>query len=138
VSALPVIDRFGRAVGVLSTRDVLQAAREMLYFNVQRLFVEERGALVGVISQTDIVDAVAGARIWRPKSARRARRTAPGPARGRRCCRLRDPARRCRDGGRSPAGPSAPPGSPPGSPALDRPGAPAASAWRPGAARPRP
>lgn|SRR5574341_929044 len=102
VSALPVIDRFGRAVGVLSTRDVLRAearwetaaererhfdstrvleimtpwpqtigpeaevrdaAREMLYLNVQRLFVEERGALVGVISQTDIVDAVAGARI---------------------------------------------------------------------------
>ena len=102
VSALPVIDRFGRAVGVLSTRDILQAearwdspesrerhfeqtrvieimtswpvtvvpetdvrdaAREMLYLNVQRLFVVERGALVGVISQTDIVDAFATARI---------------------------------------------------------------------------
>lgn len=102
VSALPVIDRFGRAVGVLTTRDVLRAearwdtaedrerlfestrvleimtpwpvtiepeldvrdaAREMLYLNVQRLFVEERGALVGVISQTDIVDAFAGSRI---------------------------------------------------------------------------
>src|SRR5574341_340388 len=102
VSAVPVIDRLGRAVGVLSTRDVLRAearwetaeererhfdttrvleimtpwpltigpdvdvrdaAREMLYLNVQRLFVEERGALIGVISQTDIVDAVAGARI---------------------------------------------------------------------------
>lgn len=102
VSALPVIDRFGRAVGVLSTRDVLQAeaqwdspedrerhfertrvleimtswpvtidpetdvreaAREMLYLNVQRLFVVDRGALVGVISQTDIVDAFASARI---------------------------------------------------------------------------
>lgn len=102
VSALPVIDRFGRAVGVLSTRDVLQAeaqwdspedrerhfertrvleimtswpvtidpetevreaAREMLYLSVQRLFVVDRGALVGVISQTDIVDAFASARI---------------------------------------------------------------------------
>lgn len=102
VSALPVLDRLGRAVGVLTTRDILraeaqwdtpearerhfdatrvieimtpwpvtiapdaevrEAAREMLYLNVQRLFVEERGALVGVISQTDIVDAVAGARI---------------------------------------------------------------------------
>lgn len=102
VSALPVIDRFGRAVGVLTTRDILRAearwettadrerlfesthvleimtpwpvtvdpeldvrdaAREMLYLNVQRLFVEERGALVGVISQTDIVDAFAGSRI---------------------------------------------------------------------------
>ena len=98
VSALPVLDRFGRAVGVLSTREILKAesglrsprardrlfeetlalevmapwpvtiapeadvrdaAREMLYLEVQRLFVEENGALVGVISQTDIVGAVA-------------------------------------------------------------------------------
>lgn len=102
VSALPVVDRFGRAVGVLSTREILQAesgcetprqrdqlfdrtlvlevmspwpvtvdpdtdvseaAREMLYLNVQRLFVEYEGALVGVISQTDLVGAVATARI---------------------------------------------------------------------------
>lgn len=102
VSALPVIDRLGRAVGVLSTREILkaesacknarerdrlfeqtlvleimapwpvtispgddvqEAAREMLYLEVQRLFVEENGALVGVISQTDIVGAVATARI---------------------------------------------------------------------------
>ena len=94
ISALPVIDRFGRAVGVLSTRDVLkaesdnvsreakilemmapwpttidpdldvrQAAQEMLYLNVQRLFVEYDGALVGVVSQTDIVGAVATARV---------------------------------------------------------------------------
>jgi CBS domain-containing protein len=102
VSALPVLDRFGRAVGVLSTRDVLQAetmcdrpevrerlfektlvleimtpwpttvdpdadvrqaAQQMLYLNVQRLFVEFDGALVGVISQTDIVGAVATARV---------------------------------------------------------------------------
>jgi len=95
VSALPVVDRLGRAVGVLTTRDVLEAerdaadrerlleetpvlevmtpwaatigpnadirdaARQMLYLDVQRLFVEETGALVGVISQTDIVGAVA-------------------------------------------------------------------------------
>ena len=94
VSALPVVDRFGRAVGVLSTREILkaesegfddsrcvieimtawpttidpdlevrQAAREMLYLNVQRLFVEYDGALVGVISQTDIVGAVATAKV---------------------------------------------------------------------------
>lgn len=94
ISALPVIDRFGRAVGVVSTREVLkaesegvaaetavleimapwpttidpdlevrQAAQEMLYLNVQRLFVEFDGALVGVISQTDIVGAVATARV---------------------------------------------------------------------------
>ncbi len=102
VSALPVLDRFGRAVGVLSTREVLKAesacqgprardrlfeetlvleimapwpvtiapdvdlrnaAREMLYLEAQRLFVAERGALVGVISQSDIVGAVATARV---------------------------------------------------------------------------
>ncbi|HYU10143.1 MAG TPA: CBS domain-containing protein [Gemmatimonadales bacterium] len=94
VSALPVVDRFGRAVGVLSTREILkaeserldqstcvieimaawpttidpdlgvrQAAQEMLYLNVQRLFVEYAGALVGVISQTDIVGAVATAKV---------------------------------------------------------------------------
>ena len=94
ISALPVIDRQGRAVGVVSTREVLkaesegvpqearvlevmapwpttidpdldvrQAALEMLYLNVQRLFVEYDGALVGVISQTDIVGAVATARV---------------------------------------------------------------------------
>lgn len=94
VSALPVVDRFGRAVGVVSTREILkaeservvegtrvleimapwpttidpdlevrQAAQEMLYLNVQRLFVEYDGALVGVISQTDIVGAVATAKV---------------------------------------------------------------------------
>ncbi len=102
VSALPVIDRYGRAVGVVSTREVLkaesgcttvaqrdwvfdktlvleimapwpttiepdmevrQAAQEMLYLNVQRLFVEFEGALVGVISQTDVVGAVATAKL---------------------------------------------------------------------------
>ncbi len=102
VSALPVLDRFGRAVGIVSTRDVLQAesvcerpevrewlfektlvleimtpwpatidpdadvrqaAQQMLYLNVARLFVEFDGALVGVISQTDIVGAVATAKL---------------------------------------------------------------------------
>ena len=102
VSALPVLDRRGRAVGICSTRDVLDAesrchdpaareqlferttllevmtpwastarpdedvrsvARRMLERRVQRLFVEEHGALVGVISQTDIVAAVAATRV---------------------------------------------------------------------------
>lgn len=102
VSAVPVIDRLGRAVGVVSTREILkaesacgspltrerlfeqtrvleimtpwpatvdpdldvrQAAQEMLYLNVPRMFVEYDGALVGVISQTDIVGAVATAKV---------------------------------------------------------------------------
>ena len=102
VSALPVLDRQGRAVGICSTRDVLaaesrchgpvareqlfertpilevmtpwaatahpdedvrQVARRMLEQKVQRLFVEEHGALVGVVSQSDIVAAVAATRV---------------------------------------------------------------------------
>lgn len=43
--------------------DILEAAREMLYLEVHRLFVEDHGRLVGVISQTDIVAAVATAKI---------------------------------------------------------------------------
>jgi CBS-domain-containing membrane protein len=43
---------------------VLEAARQMLDLGVHRLFVEDHGGrLVGVISQTDIVAAVATARI---------------------------------------------------------------------------
>ena len=46
-----------------STAEVQEAARHMLYAEVRRLFVEENGALVGVISQTDIVRAVATGKI---------------------------------------------------------------------------
>ena len=102
VSALPVLDGHGRAVGVCSTRDVLVAesrcasaearerlfertlvleimtpwpatvlpdedvravAQRMLDGKVQRFFVQENGSLVGVISQTDIVAAVAVTRV---------------------------------------------------------------------------
>ena len=94
VSALPVIDRYGRAVGVLSTEEILkaegersvedtrvleimapwpatidpnldvrEAAQEMFYLNARRLFVEYDGALVGVISQTDIMGAVSTAKV---------------------------------------------------------------------------
>lgn len=102
VSALPVLDRHGRAVGICTTRDILDAearchdqlsrehlfertlvlevmtpwpetagphedvrvaAQRMLEGKVKRLFVEDRGTLVGVISQTDIVAAVANARV---------------------------------------------------------------------------
>lgn len=102
VSALPVLDRRGLFVGVLSTTDVLQAeaecagagdrerlfsdtpvreimtpnpqtvepdegvkavAQRMLYLEVHRLFVVFEDELVGVISQSDIVRAVATAKI---------------------------------------------------------------------------
>ena len=42
---------------------VKEAAQQMLYLEVHRLFVEDDGRLVGVISQSDIVRAVALARI---------------------------------------------------------------------------
>ena len=43
--------------------DAREAAQMMLYLDLQRLFVIEAGSVVGVISQTDIVDAVGSARI---------------------------------------------------------------------------
>ncbi len=42
--------------------DLKNAAQQMLYLEVHRLFVEVEGELVGVISQSDIVRAVAMAR----------------------------------------------------------------------------
>jgi CBS domain-containing membrane protein len=43
--------------------DILTAAKDMLTLEVHRLFVEDQGRLVGVLSQTDIVAAVATAKI---------------------------------------------------------------------------
>ena len=43
--------------------EVQTAAQQMLYLEVHRLFVEDEGKLVGVISQSDIVDAMATAKI---------------------------------------------------------------------------
>lgn len=43
--------------------DVREAAQQMLYLEVHRLFVVEDGRLVGVISQSDIVRGVATAKI---------------------------------------------------------------------------
>jgi len=43
--------------------DARDAAKQMLYGEVKRLFVEEKGRLVGVISQTDIAHAVGSGRI---------------------------------------------------------------------------
>lgn len=98
VSGLPVVDTCGRAVGVVSSTDLItaqsrartalqrqilleqtrvrdlmtpkpltiestaevqEAARHMLNGEVRQLLVEEGGVLVGAISQTDIVHAVA-------------------------------------------------------------------------------
>jgi CBS domain-containing protein len=52
-----------RPLMIESTADVAEAARHMLYADVRRLFVEDNGVLVGVISQTDIVQAVATGKI---------------------------------------------------------------------------
>jgi predicted transcriptional regulator len=43
--------------------EVKEAAQQMLYLEVRRLFVEDHGVLVGVISQSDIVRGVATAKI---------------------------------------------------------------------------
>ena len=99
VSGMPVVDRVGRMIGVVSASDVLlaeaeaegrpeameetsvreimtsrpytigpeedvrEAARQMLYADVHRLFVAEGERLVGVISTTDIVRAVANGKL---------------------------------------------------------------------------
>jgi CBS domain-containing protein len=42
-----------------ATASIADAAQQMLYLEVHRLFVVEDGKLVGVVSQTDIVRAVA-------------------------------------------------------------------------------
>jgi CBS domain-containing protein len=52
-----------KPVTVEPDADVHEAARQMLYGEIHRLFVEYDGALVGVLSQTDIVGAVAGAKL---------------------------------------------------------------------------
>jgi len=43
--------------------DVREAAKFMLYTEVRRMFVEDHGRLVGVISQTDIAQAMGSGRI---------------------------------------------------------------------------
>jgi CBS domain-containing protein len=51
-----------RPLVIEPTADVRQAAQQMLYLEIHRLFVEDKGELVGVISQSDIVRAVATSR----------------------------------------------------------------------------
>jgi CBS domain-containing protein len=52
-----------RPLMIEPTAEVAEAARHMLYADVSRLFVEENGVLVGVISQTDIVHAVGSGKL---------------------------------------------------------------------------
>lgn len=102
ISAVPVIDRTGRMVGVVSSTDILtaeaeaaddtarenlfaatpvrdimtarpltvtpetdvkDAAQQMLYAEVHRLFVVDEDRVVGVLSTSDIVRAVATGRL---------------------------------------------------------------------------
>lgn len=56
-----VIDVMSRpALTIPPDAEIRTAAQQMLYGEVHRLFVEENGKLVGVISQTDLVRALAG------------------------------------------------------------------------------
>jgi len=48
-----------RPVTVDAQEDVKVAAQQMLYGGIHRIFVEEEGRLVGVISQSDLVQAMA-------------------------------------------------------------------------------
>lgn len=48
-----------RPATVLPDQDVMEAARQMLHLDIHRVFVEEHGLLVGVLSQRDVVEAVA-------------------------------------------------------------------------------
>jgi len=102
ISGVPVLDRHGKLVGVISNSDILEAiaehndpeareaifestpvrdimttnpqtigaqatvrdaAQRMLYLEVHRLFVEEGGKLLGVVSTTDLVRALAGTKV---------------------------------------------------------------------------
>jgi len=47
-----------KALSIEPDADVRQAAQQMLYAEVRRLFVEEQGRLIGVISQSDIAYAM--------------------------------------------------------------------------------
>lgn len=56
-----IMTRQPRVIGPAA--DLRAAAQQMLRQDVHRLFVEEHGQLVGVISQTDIVRAVASVQL---------------------------------------------------------------------------
>jgi CBS domain-containing protein len=51
------------AVTIEPDADVREAAQRMLYGEVRRLFVEDGGRLLGVVSQTDIAHAMGSGRL---------------------------------------------------------------------------
>jgi CBS-domain-containing membrane protein len=55
-----------RPLGLPPDADIREAAQQMLYAGVHRIFVEEGGKLVGVLSQSDIVEAVANGLLREP------------------------------------------------------------------------
>jgi len=52
-----------RPCTVMPDAEVREAALQMLYLQIHRVFVEDEGKLVGVLSQSDVVRAVATAKI---------------------------------------------------------------------------
>lgn len=52
-----------RPATIAPDADIREAAQQMLYLEIHRLFVEDEGRLVGVITQSDVVRAVATAKI---------------------------------------------------------------------------
>jgi len=52
-----------RPMTIAPNAPIREAAQQMLYANVHRLFVEKDGELLGVVSQSDVVRAVANARV---------------------------------------------------------------------------
>jgi len=52
-----------RPLTIRPDADVAEASQQMLYLEVHRLFVEDEGRLAGVISQSDVVRAVATAKL---------------------------------------------------------------------------
>jgi len=52
-----------RPLTIAPDAEVKEAAQQMLYLDIHRLFVEEEKQLVGVISQSDVVRAVATAKV---------------------------------------------------------------------------
>ena len=48
---------------ITADADVKDAAQRMLYLEIHRLFVEQDGRLIGVVSTTDLVRALAGSRV---------------------------------------------------------------------------